>query len=211
MVGDSKEHCQSSEELEKRDMYTYSILLLVFLLVSLSVLYCNRVEMSLEVIVNNEAAVDDATAPSPTSGGPTASIQAPYTGSGSAVSSPASVHSPHRPFTTEQTPPVQDDEVSSPSSTRKSWLTECALELKDTDAANAWKFIGRQLGLDEAMITSIESKWATDIKEAFYQMMLGWKQTMGEQATCDKLIEALEKQKLKAVAEKVEKYRHFSV
>ena len=160
--------------------------------------------MSLEVIANNEAAVDDEIAPSPTSGGSTASIHTPNTASGSAVSSPALVHSPHRLFSTEQ-----DDEVSSPSSPRRSWLTDCALELKDTDAANAWKFIGRQLGLSEATITSIESKDRGNIKETFYQMMLSWRKTKGEQATCEALIEALEKENMRAIAEVVEKYRNY--
>ena len=156
---------------------------------------------------NNEA---DELTPSPTSGGSTTSIRAPNTGSGSAVSSPASVHSLHRLITAEHSPPVQDDEVSSPSSTHSCrWLRECALELKDTDAAKEWKFIGRHLGLTEATIDSIESKHGRDIQEAFYQMMRSWKKTMGEQATCDALIEALKKQKLKAVAESVEKYRQY--
>ena len=160
-------------------------------------------------VANNEA---DELTPSPTSGGSTTSIQAPNTGSRSAVSSPASVHSLHRLIPAEQSPPVQDDEVSSPSSTHScGWLSKCALELKDTDAAKEWKFIGRHLGLTEATIDSIESncKHGRDIQEAFYQMMLSWKKTMGEQATCDALIEALIKQKLKAVAERVEKYRQY--
>ena len=161
------------------------------------------------MIANHKAAVDDELTPSPTSGGSTASIHTPNTASGSAVSSPALVHSPHRLFSTEPAPPVQDDEVSSPSSTRRSWLTDCALELKDTDAANAWKFIGRQLGLNEAMITSIESKDRGNIKETFYQMMLSWRKTKGEHATCDALIEALEKENLRAIAELVEKYRNY--
>ena len=158
-------------------------------------------------VANNEA---DELTPSPTSGGSTTSIRAPNTGSGSVVSSPVSVHSLHRLIPAEQSPPVQDDEVSSPSSTHSCrWLRECALELKDTEAAKDWKFIGRRLGLSEATIHSIESKHGRDIEEAFYQMMLSWRKTMGEQATCDALIEALIKQKQRAVAERVEKYRQY--
>ena len=51
------------------------------------------------------------------------------------------------------------------------------------------------------MISAIEKKSATDIKESFYQMLLKWKATKGEKATKDELLKALETEQLKQVVE----------
>ena len=104
---------------------------------------------------------------------------------------------------------IQDHQVDS-STSAPSWnFQECLLELKDTEAITRWKFIGRRLGLEEPTIDSIERRYERDIKESFYQMMLEWKKCQGEEATCDKIIECLEKEQLKDVADKIRKYRHL--
>ena len=81
------------------------------------------------------------------------------------------------------------------------------LKLKDTAAAKNWKFIGRRLELGEPDIQQIEKGHGNDLREAFYQMMLKWRTTKGEQATYDELIEALKKENLTEVVEIVQQYQ----
>ena len=84
---------------------------------------------------------------------------------------------------------------------------DCWLKLKDTAAAKNWKFIGRRLDLGESDIQQIEKEHGNDLREAFYQMMLKWRTTKGEQATYDELIEALKKENLTEVVEIVQQYQ----
>ena len=101
-----------------------------------------------------------------------ASVSSGSPHSGHAVrqqSSPALLHS-HQPGPRERSP--GDDEACVSSSTTGWDYKKYALKLKDTAAATKWKFIGRQLGLEEHVISAIEKKSATDIKESFYQMLL---------------------------------------
>ena len=70
-----------------------------------------------------------------------------------------------------------------------------------------WKFIGRHLDLGEPDIQQIEKAHGNDLREAFYQMMLKWRTTKGEQATYDELIEALKKENLTEVVEIVQQYQ----
>ena len=130
-----------------------------------------------------------------------ASVSSGSPHSGHAVrqqSSPALLHS-HQPGPRERSP--GDDEACVSSSTTGWDYKKYALKLKDTAAATKWKFIGRQLGLEEHVISAIEKKSATDIKESFYQMLLKWKATKGEKATKDELLKALETEQLKQVVE----------
>ena len=93
------------------------------------------------------------------------------------------------------------------SSSSSAWdIIKCFLYLKDTAAASNWKFIGRRLGLSEGDIEVINKRCSSDIKEMCYQMMLKWRSMKGEKATKECLIEALRKEKLNEIVEKLEKY-----
>ena len=96
-----------------------------------------------------------------------------------------------------------DEPVSSSTTT---WdFRQCTLNLKDTEAAKDWKFIGRRLGLSEGDIEAIDKNYSSDMKEKFYQMMVKWKSIKGKKATRERLIEVLKKEKLNQIAEEVEK------
>lgn len=133
-----------------------------------------------------------------------------------ALPPPVYTHTPRKdPLRQQSSPailiptPNQSAQVDS-STSAPSWnFHECLLELKDTDAITKWKFIGRRLALEEPTINSIEKRYERDIKEAFYQMMLEWKKCQGKEATCDKIIECLEKEQLKDVADKIRKYQVY--
>ena len=96
-----------------------------------------------------------------------------------------------------------DEPVSSSTTT---WdFRQCTLNLKDTEAATNWKFIGRQLGLSDGDVEAIDKNYSSDMKEKFYQMMVKWRSVKGEKATRERLIEALKKEKLNQIAEELEK------
>ena len=80
---------------------------------------------------------------------------------------------------------------------------KCVLKMKNIGAATRWRFIGRQLGLEETDIEAIYHEYGTDLQEAFYQMMQKWKATKGEKATKDELIRALKEENLIAIVEKI--------
>ena len=74
--------------------------------------------------------------------------------------------------------------------------------LKVDGVMNDWKLVGRYLGLPETDIDAIWRENMPNIKESCFKMMKKWKQTQGDQATPEKLIEALEEVGLQnAVAE----------
>ena len=101
---------------------------------------------------------------------------------------------------------IQDDQVDSTST--PSWnFRDCILELKDTEALLKWKFIGRHLGVSDSTIESIDKENVKDTEEAFYQMMRRWKKSKGEEATYEKLIDCLKKEKLTAAADRIKKYQ----
>ena len=88
--------------------------------------------------------------------------------------------------------------------TTATWdFTKCVLKMKNIGAATDWKFIGRQLGLEETDIEAIYHEYGTNLQEAFYQMMRKWKATKGEKATKVELIRALREENLTAIVEKI--------
>ena len=119
-------------------------------------------------------------------------------------SSPPVLTSSHQSTTHDSSSCTAIDET-------EAWgFVKCILRLKDTGAASKWKFIGRQLGVDETEITAIErnTTYSGSIKEMFYQMMLKWKETKGEKATREELIRALTKEGLKQIVEQLEKHQY---
>ena len=107
----------------------------------------------------------------------------------------------------QASPPQVHDQRETLTPSRTDSFRDCWLKLKDTAAAQNWKFIGRRLELGEPDIQQIEKEHGNDLKEAFYQMMLKWRTTKGEQATYDELIEALKKENLTGVVETVQQYQ----
>ena len=177
-----------------------------------------RVKSILMITTNNAAAIANNAEPDYHEASPSPS--------GSTLSTPATVRSlplttarEHSPLQAAETvrqqsslsPQASPPQVHDPRETltlsRADSFRDCWLKLKDTAAAKNWKFIGRCLELGESDIQQIEKEHGNDLREAFYQTMLKWRTTKGEQATYDELIEALKKENLTEVAEIVQQYQ----
>ena len=69
-----------------------------------------------------------------------------------------------------------------------------------------WKFIARRLDFANGDITEIAENEKGDVREQAYQMLTKWKKRNGNAASVKELCKALEKEDLKATAQKVYGY-----
>ena len=79
----------------------------------------------------------------------------------------------------------------------------CLLKLQKTPALTKWKTIVRHLGVEEAQIDRIAEENKQDPTEAFYKAMLHWYNKEANDATPQKLIDALEETQLKKVVQDI--------
>ena len=100
-----------------------------------------------------------------------------------------------------------DDSVSS-TTTENDPLRECFVELTKSQALKHRRMIARHLGIPDPKIDELDTTYSQDTREAFYQMLDCWRQSIGERATFNALIEALEKDDLKLVADIVREYQN---
>ena len=79
------------------------------------------------------------------------------------------------------------------------------------DKVTKWKFIGRRLGLEENVLSRIESQNPKDIREQCYQMFQHWKSVDPMNFTYNVLGDALRKESMKLFNEYVEKVSELSM
>ena len=75
-------------------------------------------------------------------------------------------------------------------SREEKFCRRCLL-LQRTDAVNEWKDIGRFLGVSNSTVDRIKHE-EKQVKEQFFQMMMGWWREKGADATPERLTEALQ-------------------
>ena len=73
------------------------------------------------------------------------------------------------------------------------------------DRVTEWKFIGRWLGLEEAVISRIETEHPWSVREQCYQMFMYWRSVDPENFTYIVLGDALRKENLELFNEYVKK------
>ena len=79
------------------------------------------------------------------------------------------------------------------------------------DEVTKWKFIGRRLGLEETVLTRIESQDPKDVREQCYQMFQQWKSADPKNFTYIVLGDALRKESLELFNDYVEKVSELSM
>ena len=76
-------------------------------------------------------------------------------------------------------------------------------ELECSSALPKWKHLGRRLRLSDVTIEQLERDNPQDTAEQFHQMMVTWKKQNGNEATYEKLFDALNKLRLQDAIDQI--------